>query len=55
MHNSFSLLNVANVAPHAPDGGVSAVWMLASAAPGDAYLATGLFGIAAAVIAVGAG
>lgn len=33
------------------------VWLAADvgAPPGDAYLATGLFGIAAAVIAVGTG
>lgn len=63
MYDASPLLNVMNagvgdgVAPPASDGGVSAAWMMmvSTAAPGDAYLATGLFGIAAAVIAVGAG
>lgn len=63
MHDASPLLNVVNagvgdgVAPLTSDGGVSAAWMMlvSAAAPGDAYLATGLFGIAAAAIAVGAG
>lgn len=46
--------SMSNVAGDLSGGGIPSV-LLSTAAPGDTYLATGLFGIAAAAIAVGTG
>lgn len=46
--------SIPNVIGDISTGGMSTL-LLSTAAPGDTYLATGLFGIAAAAIAVGTG